>query len=250
MHRTFTLSVVLIATAMLVVIAQANPLAQIKQAANDTRDAAEAQSEEVAAQAEGEEKHEHAEHGDHHGEDHAQAEGHAKHDDHDDDDDDENEVEVYHAVALMIPTAGNTVRGVIRFDETDDGVTVTAEVTGLSPNQKHGFHIHEFGDISAPDGTATGGHYNPEGHDHVLPNGTPEKPHAGHAGDLGNLEADAEGNATFSKTFTNITIFDDDHNPIIGRGVIIHAQEDDGGQPTGNAGARIAQGIVGVANTK
>lgn len=245
MHRTLTLSVVLIATAMLVVIAQANPLAQIKQAANDTRDAAEAQSEEVAAQAEGEEKPEHDEHDEHHDEhaNHAKTEGH---DDHDDDDD-ENEVEVYHAVALMIPTAGNTVRGVIRFDESDDGVTVTAEIAGLSPNQKHGFHIHEFGDLSSPDGTATGGHYNPEGHDHVLPNG---QPHAGHAGDLGNLEADAEGNATFSKTFTNITIFDDDHNPIIGRGVIIHAKEDDGGQPTGNAGARIAQGIVGVANPK
>lgn len=245
MHRTLlTLSVFLIATAMFVVIAQANPLAQIKEAANNTRDAAEAQSEEVAAQAEGKEKHEHADHDEHHGE-HDHAEAHAKHGDHDDDD--EKEVEVYHAVALMIPTAGNTARGVIHFDETDGGVTVTAEVTGLSPNHKHGFHIHEFGDLSAPDGTATGGHYNPEGHDHALPQSGDA---VRHAGDMGNLEADAEGNATYTMTFDNITIFDDNHNPIIGRGVIIHAKTDDGGQPTGNAGARIAQGIVGVAKPK
>ncbi|MEO0514326.1 MAG: superoxide dismutase family protein [Planctomycetota bacterium] len=242
MPRPFSLLVVLFAAALFVGLAQANPLAQIKEAANTTRDAAEDKSEEVAAMAEEKDDHHH----DH--ADHAKTDGHAKHDDHDDDYD--HEVEVYHAVAVMIPTEGNTAQGVITFDETDDGVTVTAIISGLNPNQKHGFHIHEFGDISAPDGTATGGHYNPEGHDHILPNGTPGNPHAGHAGDLGNLQADADGNATYTKTFDNITIFDDDENPIIGRGVIIHANEDDGGQPTGNAGPRIAQGVVGVANTK
>ncbi len=237
MTRHLSLFALLFAAALFVGLAQANPLAQIKEAANTTRDAAEEKSEEVAAMAQG--KDDHA--------DHAKTEAHAKHEDRDDDDDDDHEVEVYHAVAVMIPTEGNTAQGIITFDETDDGVTVTAIISGLNPNQKHGFHIHEFGDISAPDGTATGDHYNPEGHDHVLPNG---QPMPGHAGDLGNLHADADGNATFTKTFDNITIFDDDHNPIIGRGVIIHANEDDGGQPTGNAGARIAQGIVGVANTK
>ncbi|MEM1447199.1 MAG: superoxide dismutase family protein [Planctomycetota bacterium] len=238
MTRFYSIVAVLMAVGIFAVIAQANPLAQIKEAANNTRDAAEQQSEEVAAEAEGHDEHAN----------HAHTEGHAKHDDHDDDND--HEVEVFHAVAIMIPTEGHTARGVIRFDEDDRGVTVTAKISGLTPGQKHGFHIHEFGDLSSPDGSATGGHYNPEGHDHVLPNDKTGTPHAGHAGDLGNLEADANGNATYTQTFKKFTIFDDDHNPILGRGVIIHAQEDDGGQPTGNAGARIAQGVIGVANTK
>lgn len=246
MPRTTPLIAAFLTLGLFAVMAQANPLAQIKEAANNTRDAAEAQSEEVAAQAESEEKHEHADDDDH--ANHAKTEKAGKHagKDHDDDDDD-HEVEVYHAVAVMIPTEGNTAQGVITFDETDNGVTVTATITGLTPNQKHGFHIHEFGDISDPAGKATGGHYNPEGHDHALPHDgdTPR-----HAGDLGNLEADADGHATYTQTFDNLTIFDDDENPILGRGVIIHAQTDDGGQPTGNAGARIAQGIVGVAQPK
>ncbi|MBB6430146.1 superoxide dismutase family protein [Algisphaera agarilytica] len=256
MNRTFSLCVALLAVGLFVVIAQGNPLSQIKQAANETRDAAESKSEEIAKEAEGHEKHdEHASHDDHH--DHAKHDDHShgKHhdDDDDDDDDDEFEVEVDHAVAIMIPTEGNNVRGVIRFDQTKMGVRVTASVSGLNPNQKHGFHIHEFGDISDPAGKATGGHYNPQGHDHALPHDHGAghgHAHARHAGDLGNLQADADGNATFDQTFDNISVFDDDFNPIIGRGVIIHAQPDDGGQPTGNAGARISQGVIGVANTK
>lgn len=216
--------------------AQANPLAQIKEAANQTRDAAEEHSEEVAQEAE-----HHADRDGEHAEGHGDADGEDHHADHDDDD--ENEVEINHAVATMFPTEGNTARGVIRFEQTKKGVKVTAEITGLTPNAAHGFHIHEFGDLSDPAGKATGGHYNPEGHDHALP-GNEDTPR--HAGDMGNLKADAEGNATFEVTFDSISIFDD-HNPIIGRGVIIHAQTDDGGQPTGNAGARIAQGVVGAA---
>lgn len=146
------------------------------------------------------------------------------------------------AIAVMLPTEGNQVHGRIMFEQTPGGVVVTAMVSGLNPNQKHGFHIHEFGDISDPAGQATGDPYDPEGHDHVLPNGD----HVGHAGDLGNLHADAEGNATYTKTFGSLTIAGT-KNPVLGRGVIIHAKPDDGGQPTGNAGARIAQGVIGVA---
>ena len=46
---------------------------------------------------------------------------------------------------------------------------IEAHVMGLKPNAKHGFHIHEFGDISAADGTSTGGRFNPDGHDHAGP---------------------------------------------------------------------------------
>jgi len=146
-----------------------------------------------------------------------------------------------HAIAVMRPTKDNKVRGSVRFAMTNKGVRVIANIKGLEPKSKHAIHIHQYGDISKPDGTGTGGHYNPEGHDHALP----EKEKR-HAGDLGNLEADDEGNAKYSITVTNISIAGK-KNPIAGRGVIIHAKVDDGGQPTGNAGPRIAQGAIGIA---
>lgn len=148
---------------------------------------------------------------------------------------------VYHAVALMQPTQGSKTAGTVTFTQASAGVKVEANITGLEPNAKHAIHIHEFGDISKPDGMGTGGHYNPEGHEHGLPD--QEKRHAG---DLGNLEADAEGKCTYTLVVTNITV-DGHRNVILGRGVIIHAKVDDGGQPVGNAGARIAQGVIGVA---
>lgn len=242
MKRTLPIAAALLALTTMVVLVQANPLQKIKESAHDSRDAMERQSEEVATEAD---KHEgHAGH-EQTGENHGNHEGHGDpakmgHDD----DDDENEVEITSAMAVMFPTEGSSVEGVVTFAESPIGVTVTAVIHGLSPNAKHGFHIHEFGDLSDPAGKAAGGHYNPEGHDHALPTSDASMRHAG---DLGNLEADAEGNATYSETFDNITIFDDDKNPIIGRGVIIHAKVDDGGQPTGNAGDRIAQGVIGVA---
>lgn len=148
---------------------------------------------------------------------------------------------INHAVAVMVPTDGNKTQGTVRFEQHDGSVTVTADISGLTPNSTHAFHVHEFGDITAPDGTSAGGHYNPEGHDHGLPEQS-----ARHAGDLGNLTADENGDAHYEITVDNITVAGM-HNPVIGRGVIIHAKTDDGGQPTGNAGARIAMGVIGVA---
>ena len=68
-----------------------------------------------------------------------------------------------------------------------------------------------------------------------------------HAGDLGNLQADNDGKVRYEISVKNITIAGT-KNPIIGRGVIVHAKPDDGGQPVGNAGARIACGVIGVGN--
>lgn len=145
------------------------------------------------------------------------------------------------AVAVIAPTGGNTAHGTVTFEQTAAGVRVTADISGLSPNGIHAWHIHEFGDVRAGDGTATGGHYNPEGHPHGLPD-QPDR----HAGDFGNLEADGSGRASKSITVANITI-GGSVSPIVGRAIIIHAAPDDGGQPTGNAGARIGQGVIGVA---
>jgi superoxide dismutase, Cu-Zn family len=145
------------------------------------------------------------------------------------------------AIAVMHPTAGQQCHGVVRFTQEGDSVKVVADLEGLSPGQKHAFHIHQCGDCSSADGMSAGGHYNPEGHQH----GLPEKS-SRHAGDLGNIQADDQGKAHYELTVSNVTIMGP-KNPIIGRGVIVHAKVDDGSQPVGNAGGRIACGVIGIA---
>ena len=146
------------------------------------------------------------------------------------------------AVAVLHPTAGQHCHGVVRFTQDGDSVKVVADLEGLTPGQKHAFHIHQYGDCSSSDGMSAGGHYNPEGHQHGLPD-TDNR----HAGDLGNVPADDQGKAHYELTVNNLSIMGA-KNPIIGRGVIVHAKVDDGGQPVGNAGARIACGVIGIAN--
>jgi Cu-Zn family superoxide dismutase len=144
-------------------------------------------------------------------------------------------------VAVMQPTAGNKAAGTVVFTQTKDGVKVEANITGLNPDSEHAIHVHQYGDIRLDNGKGTGGHYNPAGHDHGLP--AKDKRHAG---DLGNLKADAKGAASYTIIAKNISVAGL-LNPVVGRGVIIHAKVDDGGQPTGNAGARISQGVIGAA---
>jgi len=152
-------------------------------------------------------------------------------------------VAVKQAVAVLHPTAGSKCHGAVRFTQEGDSVKVVADIEGLNPGQKHAFHIHQFGDCTSSDGMSAGGHYNPESHQHALPDKETR-----HAGDLGNLTADNEGKAHYEITVKNITIAGM-KNPVIGRGVIVHAKVDDGSQPVGNAGGRIACGVIGVANS-
>lgn len=147
------------------------------------------------------------------------------------------------AVAVLHPTEGNQAKGVIHFTEANGQVQVVADIEGLEPGSTHGIHVHEFGDCSAADGASAGGHYNPEGHEHGLPAQA-----ARHAGDLGNLTADDAGKVHYEITVDNLTIAGM-KNPIVGRGVIVHAKPDTGAQPTGDAGARIACGVVGIAKS-
>lgn len=147
------------------------------------------------------------------------------------------------AVAVLYPTAGSKTTGVIHFEPMADGkIHVNGTVEGLTPNSEQAIHIHEFGDGTAPDATSAGGHYNPGGQMHGMP-----AQEMRHAGDLGNLKSDANGVAHMDLTVDLMTI-NGPKNPIIGRGVIVHAKLDDGGQPTGNAGARVACGVIGWAN--
>lgn len=144
------------------------------------------------------------------------------------------------AVCVLHPTEGNSVNGIVTFTKTAEGIKVIADVHGLTP-ARHGFHVHEFGDCSAPDGTSAGGHFNPEGTKHGAPTDVER-----HVGDLGNLEANEDGNAHYEWTDTFIAL--SGPHSIIGRGIIVHAGEDDlTSQPTGNAGARVACGVIGIA---
>src|ERR1041384_7839837 len=130
---------------------------------------------------------------------------------------------VKQAVAVLHPTTGNKCHGVVKFMQEGDSVKVVADLEGLKPGQKHAFHIHQYGDCSSGDGMSAGGHYNPENHPHALPasDNTPR-----HAGDLGNVQANDEGKAHYEITVNNISIAGT-KNPIIGRGVIVHAKPDD-----------------------
>jgi Cu-Zn family superoxide dismutase len=148
------------------------------------------------------------------------------------------------AIAVLSPTQGNNVRGTVEFYKVDEGVRIVAHVTGLNPNSEHGFHVHEFGDISSADGTSAGGHYNPG----QMPHGKPTDEHR-HAGDLGNLVANDQGVANYEYVDEHITIADL-KNPIIGRSVVVHAKPDKFTQPVGDAGPRIAVGVIGVAKSE
>lgn len=141
------------------------------------------------------------------------------------------------AVAELSPTEGNEAHGTVTFTKVEDGIQVVADLEGV-PEGEHGFHIHENGDCSAPDATSAGGHFNPQGMPHGGPNDQQR-----HVGDMGNVTADSSGHA--HKEYVDHLMAFEGENSIIGKAVILHAQADDlTSQPTGNAGARIACGVI------
>ena len=145
------------------------------------------------------------------------------------------------AVAVIQPGNGYNARGNVLFEQDGAQVIIKVSISGLNSNSYHGFHIHEFGDIRSQDGKSAGGHYNPDGFPHALP---PEKKR--HAGSFGNLISDSNGNV--DTTFADDTFsISGQFNPVLGRSVVVHAKRDDGGQPTGNAGARIGFGVIGIS---
>lgn len=144
------------------------------------------------------------------------------------------------AICVLHPTKGNKVTGQVTFTQSDSGMVVVADLTGLTPG-KHGFHVHEFGDCSSPDASSAGGHFNPEGKEHGAPHADKR-----HVGDLGNVEAGNDGKAHYQ--FLDSLMTFSGTNSIIGRSLIVHAGEDDlKSQPTGDSGDRIACGVIGIA---
>jgi Cu-Zn family superoxide dismutase len=144
------------------------------------------------------------------------------------------------ASAALQPTKGNKTIGEATFEQTGDNkVRVIIFAQDLKPDQEHGFHIHEAGDCSSGDGMSAKGHFNPLGKPHGHPSSAER-----HAGDLPSLKADKGGRAKLDVTVEGITLRQGPTN-IVGRGLIIHADPDDfKTQPTGNAGARLACGVI------
>ncbi|MDO5102393.1 MAG: superoxide dismutase family protein [Lautropia sp.] len=153
---------------------------------------------------------------------------------------------VREAVAVMKPTQGSKVEGQIRFSMQDGAkIRIHGKLSGLKPDSIHGFHVHEKGDCSAPDGTSAGGHFHLDGQQH----GGPGFDDNHHAGDLGNIRTDTEGVAQVDIVLPQqqLTLAAAPQN-VIGRGLIVHARADDlHSQPTGDAGGRLACGVIEAA---
>ncbi|HEV7576183.1 MAG TPA: superoxide dismutase family protein [Caldimonas sp.] len=144
----------------------------------------------------------------------------------------------YVATTLQ-PTRGNTAAGTVWFIADGADVRIRGRVSGLTPNQEHGFHVHEKGDCSSGDGMSAGGHFNPTG----KPHGPPAGEH--HAGDLPALTADAAGTVAIDSRVRAVA---DGPSGFAGKALIVHVNPDDyTTQPTGNSGARIACGVINAA---
>ena len=143
------------------------------------------------------------------------------------------------ATVTLAPASGSLVSGKLNAMPMADGVHFTGEIGGLTRGAAHAIHVHETGNCSAADASSAGGHFNPAATAHG-------KVGAGahHAGDMDNLTADAQGVARVSVHASGVTLGGGARN-IVGRAVIVHAAPDDyRSQPAGNAGARVACGII------
>lgn len=152
------------------------------------------------------------------------------------------------AICIMDSQPNEVAKGVVYFEQKSvfEQTTIRGEFKNLTPSHRHGFHIHVYGNLLK--GCATAGpHYNPHGHTH----GGPEK-EVRHVGDLGNVQSDAEGNGLYEHTDAQVHLFG--AYSVIGRSCVLHKSTDDLGEggnaeslKTGNAGARIACGVIGRA---
>ena len=146
------------------------------------------------------------------------------------------------AVCVLMPVGDSGVSGTLYFERVDASeVKITGEVKGLEPG-KHGFHVHQFGDATdMKEGKSAGSHMDVGA---GSPHGKPSEAER-HTGDLGNITANADGVAKVDMTDEVISL--NGGHSILGRGLVVHVKPDDFGQPTGNAGGRVALGVIGVA---
>jgi Cu-Zn family superoxide dismutase len=139
------------------------------------------------------------------------------------------------AKAKVLPKNGSQAKGNVEFAETPNGVRIHYRITGLQPNTLHGFHIHENGDCSSPDGKSAGEHYLKTSSNGGTSLDAPEK----HAGDLPQIKADSRGIAKGEFEVPDLSISKID--PIENRSIIVHEGPDNPEKPSS---PRIACGII------
>ena len=151
----------------------------------------------------------------------------------------------HEAAAQVAPTQGNTVTGAVALDSSPQGVHITGSIQGLKPDAEFGFHVHEKGDCSAPDGSSAGGHFNPTQAQHGNPTGGTH-----HAGDMPNIKSNAEGVAQVDTTAAGTTLHGEAATDIMGKAIVVHEGPDDyTTQPSGNSGKRVACGVIAASNS-
>ena len=149
------------------------------------------------------------------------------------------------AVANLASASGSLVSGRLQvMSMGPNAVHIAGDVGGLEPGSSHGFHVHENGDCSAADASSAGGHFNPMTEPHGRMD---DGPH--HAGDVDNIVADAQGVAHVNVHVPGLTLGTGAANDVAGRAIVVHADPDDyHSQPAGNAGKRIACGVITLAD--
>ncbi len=148
-----------------------------------------------------------------------------------------------------IAVFNDDITGYVKFskDLTNNLIKIDLNITGLIPNSLHGFHVHKAGDLTEKC-TSMCAHFNPYGDTHGCP-GMSNR----HVGDLGNIKTNSKGVARYT-CYDNIIKLRGTKCNILGRGLIIHENEDDCGKggnaeslKTGNAGKRIACAVIGFS---
>ena len=134
----------------------------------------------------------------------------------------------------QLKNAQGAIVATATLQDAPGGLRIMLKASGLTPGA-HGFHIHAIGTCEPPAFTSAGGHFNPQKRKHGHKN-----PEGAHAGDLPNLTARADGTGSLETTAAGVAL-----NDIAGLALVIHADPDDETtDPTGNAGARVACGVI------
>lgn len=152
------------------------------------------------------------------------------------------------AICVLHSDGGSNAKGIVEFTQLQSSrpVHIRGEFSGLGSNSQHGFHVHQWGNLTQGCVTA-GPHFNP----HAKSHGGPEDEER-HVGDLGNIQSDENGNAKYELIDTKVSLYG--CNSVIGRSLVVHKDQDDLGRgnfpdskTTGHSGARIACGVIGQA---
>lgn len=146
------------------------------------------------------------------------------------------------ATVQLESKSGSTATGQLELTASEGGVSLTGEIAGLTAGSEHAFHVHETGDCSAADASSAGGHFNPHSAQHGPPTVAQSERHLG---DMPNIVADENGRSAITAAIPGATLRDGGMNDLIGKAVVVHEKRDDYvTQPSGDAGSRIACGVI------